>query len=264
MLLHKEEYNPITCQTDIIGYWEVIRAEDVQTPAEVYASLRSEGYNLDYQRIPLTRERTALTADVDAIHRRLDEAGSGVEYCFISHTGFGGIAYAMAMTCLRLQAEQQLGSLSVSSSKSTDIISPHLFANNRMVQRPAIDTEAFQQGDYRDILSLIRVLASGPASKAEVDVIIERCGGAGHLRNDIFEHMRHLDEFSNLEDERVYFVLDMGINALRRYFFLIAFRSYLFSRVALHGNACAGETSFTAWMNARPELGHLCDNLKLK
>ncbi|KAG0594286.1 hypothetical protein M758_UG064500 [Ceratodon purpureus] len=264
MLLHKEEFNPITGHSDIIGYWEVISTEDVQTPAEVYAGLRAEGYNLDYQRIPLTRERAALTADVDAIHRRLDEAGSGVEYCFISHTGFGGIAYAMAMTCLRLQAEQQLTTLSVSSSKSTDITSPHLLANNRMVQRPADDTEAFQQGDYRDILSLTRVLASGPASKAEVDVVIDRCGGAGHLRDDIFQYMRELDEFPSVEDDRRYLVLDMGINALRRYFFLIAFRSYLFSRVALHGNACAGETSFTAWMNARPELGHLCDNLKLK
>jgi len=97
-----------------------------------------------------------------------------VEYIFISHTGFGGIAYAMAMTCLRLQAEQQLAKVSVSSSKSTDIISPHFLANNRMVQRPADDVEAFKQGDYRDILSLTRVLASGPASKAEVDVVIDR------------------------------------------------------------------------------------------
>ena len=76
MLLHKEEYNPIAGHSDIIGYWEVISADDVQTPAEVYAGLKAEGYNLDYQRIPLTRERAALTADVDAIHRRLDECVS--------------------------------------------------------------------------------------------------------------------------------------------------------------------------------------------
>uniref|UniRef100_A0A7I4E3I3 Paladin n=1 Tax=Physcomitrium patens TaxID=3218 RepID=A0A7I4E3I3_PHYPA len=264
MLLHKEEYNPITGHSDIIGYWEVISAEDVQTPAEVYAGLRQEGYNVDYQRVPLTRERAALASDVDVIHQRLDEAGPGVEYCFISHTGFGGIAYAMSMTCLRLQAELQLTSLSVSSSKSADINSPHSLANNRMVPRPANDTEAFRQGDYRDISSLTRVLASGPASKTEVDVVIDRCGGAGHLRDDIFEYKVQLDSFSNAEDERRDFVLDMGINALRRYFFLIAFRSYLFNRVAFHGNACAGETSFSAWMKARPELGHLCDNLKLK
>lgn len=87
---------------------------------------------------------------------------------------------------------------------------------------------------------------------------------AGHLRDDIFDYMCQLNHFTNLEDERRYNVLDMGVNALRRYFFLIAFRSYLFSRVALHGNACAGETSFSDWMKARPELGHLYDNLKLK
>lgn len=97
-----------------------------------------------------------------------------MEYIFISHTGFGGIAYAMAMTCLRLQAEQQLASLSVSSSTSSDIFSPQFLPNNRMIQRPADDMEAFRQGDYRDILSLTRVLASGPASKAEVDVVIDR------------------------------------------------------------------------------------------
>lgn len=73
MLLHREEYNPITCRSDIIGYWEVIGHDDVQSPAEMYAGLRAEGYNIDYQRIPLTRERAALTSDVDAIHRRLDE-----------------------------------------------------------------------------------------------------------------------------------------------------------------------------------------------
>lgn len=42
-----------------------------------------------------------------------------------------------------------------------------------------------------------------------------RCGGAGHLRDDIFEYKVQLDSFSNAEDERRDFVLDMGINALR-------------------------------------------------
>lgn len=41
----------------------------------------------------------------------------------------------------------------------------------------------------------------------------------------------------------------------RRYFFLITFRSYLYGD-------CASKTGFTSWMEARPELGHLCDNLR--
>jgi hypothetical protein len=33
----------------------------------VYAALKDEGYDITYRRIPLTREREALTSDVDAI-----------------------------------------------------------------------------------------------------------------------------------------------------------------------------------------------------
>lgn len=55
-----------------------------------------------------------------------------------------------------------------------------------------------------------------------------------------------------------------GVGIYRRYFYLIAFRSYLISRVSLQGSSSAGDSAFSAWMQARPELGHLCDNLKLK
>jgi len=46
------------------------------------------------------------------------------------------------------------------------------------------------------------------------------------------------------------------VTKARRYFFLITFRSYLYC-------ATPREATFTSWMKARPELGHLCDNLKL-
>ncbi|KAK3002159.1 hypothetical protein RJ639_021697 [Escallonia herrerae] len=67
MLLHREEYCPALNQASVIGYWENILVDDVKTPTEVYAALKVEGYNIRYRRIPLTREREALTTDVDAI-----------------------------------------------------------------------------------------------------------------------------------------------------------------------------------------------------
>jgi len=73
MLLHREEFNPSSNQSSVIGYWENISLGDVMTPAEVYAALKDEGYNIEYKRIPLTREREALAADVDAIQHRKDE-----------------------------------------------------------------------------------------------------------------------------------------------------------------------------------------------
>lgn len=73
MLLHREEYNPSLNQSNVIGYWENIFADDVKTPAEVYAHLKDDGHGVTYKRVPLTREREALASDVDAIQFCKDE-----------------------------------------------------------------------------------------------------------------------------------------------------------------------------------------------
>ncbi|XP_058088417.1 uncharacterized protein LOC131235292 isoform X2 [Magnolia sinica] len=73
MLLHHEELNPVSKHSSVEGYWENILLDDVKTPAEVYASLKAEGYNIEYKRVLLTREREALLTDIDAIHSCQDE-----------------------------------------------------------------------------------------------------------------------------------------------------------------------------------------------
>ncbi|EEF47124.1 conserved hypothetical protein [Ricinus communis] len=250
MLLHREEYNPATNQSSVIGYWENIFANDVKTPAEVYAALKDEGYDMTYRRIPLTRERDALASDVDAIQYCKDDcAGS---YLFVSHTGFGGIAYAMAIICLRLGAEATFTAEIPQTLVDTESFSVH----EEILPSQLSEEETFRMGDYRDILSLTRVLMYGPKSKADVDIVIDKCVGAGHLRDDILYYSKELRKCPHHDDEQLAHLMDMGVKALRRYFFLITFRSYLYC-------AKPTETRFTSWMNARPELGHLCNNLRI-
>lgn len=88
-------------------------------------------------------------------------------YLFVSHTGFGGVAYAMAIICIRLEAEAALSSRlsrSIGSTCSSELWEEH--SNS--------DDEARKLGDYRDILSLIRVLAHGPESKSDIDTVVDR------------------------------------------------------------------------------------------
>ncbi|KAJ9696857.1 hypothetical protein PVL29_008858 [Vitis rotundifolia] len=251
MLLHREEYSPALNQCSVIGYWENIFVDDVKTPAEVYATLKDEGYNIAHRRIPLTREREALASDVDAIQYCKDDSAGC--YLFVSHTGFGGVAYAMAIICIKLDAEAKLAPKVPEPLIST----PNLFSTlEENSPSQDSDEEVHKMGDYRDILSLTRVLMYGPKSKADVDIVIERCAGAGNLRHDILYYSKELEKFSNGDDEHRAYLMDMGIKALRRYFFLITFRSYLYC-------TSATETEFTAWMDARPELGHLCNNLRM-
>ncbi|MBA0831863.1 hypothetical protein Goarm_016294 [Gossypium armourianum] len=251
MLLHREEYNPSSNQSSVVGYWENIFADDVKTPAEVYATLKDEGYNIVYKRIPLTREREALASDVDEIQSCKDDS-SGC-YLYVSHTGFGGVAYGMAIICCRLDAEVNYGTSNVTQS----LADAHLHSPpEESMSLQTSEEEARRMGDYRDILSLTRVLIHGPKSKADVDIIIERCAGAGHLRDDILHYSKELEQVPHDDDEHQAYLMDMGIKALRRYFFLITFRSYLYC-------TSPNETKFTSWMVARPELGHLCNNLRI-
>ncbi|VAI05741.1 unnamed protein product [Triticum turgidum subsp. durum] len=244
LLLHQEEFNTATNQCSVLGYWEHIDLEDVMTPAEVYSTLRDQGYCIDYKRIPLTREREALAADVDSIQSSIN--------LFVSHTGYGGVAYAMAITCLRLGADAKFV---MEQTAETHFVSSSL---TKSVPVKTFTDIALRQGDYRDILNLTRALIHGPKSKEEVDKVIDRCVGAGDLREDILQYRKALRDCSHDDDddEARSYLMDMGTKALRRYFFLITFRSYVHC-TSLH------EVTFASWMEARPELGHLCDNLKL-
>lgn len=70
----------------------------------------------------------------------------------------------MAITCLLLQPGQNFTATpTTNSSTLEEDDSPS----------GACDEEALSMGDYRDILSLIRVLSHGPQSKTDVDGIID-------------------------------------------------------------------------------------------
>jgi hypothetical protein len=92
-------------------------------------------------------------------------------YLFISHTGYGGVAYAMAITCLGLSADAKFV---MEETAETHFVSTSLAKNVSIKTKTDI---ALKQGDYRDILNLTRVLVHGPKSKEEVDTVIDRYYG---------------------------------------------------------------------------------------
>eukprot|EP00850_Spirogloea_muscicola_P022112 SM000277S10347 [mRNA] locus=s277:33301:42396:- [translate_table: standard] len=298
VLLHREVVNEAHGGSDVIGYWDIV----------VLTSLRW---------------------------------ASQAEYLFVSHTGFGGVAYAMAIACVRLQADAELSALSpdanprllgwttsleASASLRTSVESPHGASltttakahatlspkgkeavadlhvsvettaripgvkDEKVIMKLEHKTEAggaevlsslallnghqpdskrevpddYKQGNYRDVLSLERVLPYGPASKLEVDSIIHRCAAAGNLLDDIYRYKKDLDNCGAFEEDHKAYLQDMGLKALRRYCYLIVFRSFLYTQIAQGGSSLAGQMPFSHWMHHRPELGILCDHLKLK
>lgn len=76
----------------------------------------------------------------------------------------------MAITCIKLDSEAIFTSTIPQSLVGSLLIS----TPEESLPSRASDEEALKMGDYRDILSLTRVLVYGPKSKADVDIIIER------------------------------------------------------------------------------------------
>lgn len=95
---------------------------------------------------------------------------SAGSYLFISHTGFGGVAYGMAIICCRLDAQAKLNP-QVAVQPKVDI---PLYSVPEENTPSVVSDDPHRMDDYRDILSLTRVLMNGPQSKSDVDCIIER------------------------------------------------------------------------------------------
>lgn len=74
----------------------------------------------------------------------------------------------MAITCLRLNADVNFDS-ERTLGNHTLVRSP----NESLAFRHSGEDE-LNQGNYRDILNLTRLLIYGPESKLEVDIVIER------------------------------------------------------------------------------------------
>lgn len=76
----------------------------------------------------------------------------------------------MAILCIRLGAEADFASNIPQSMTTADLS----YVCEHILHSQASEEAAFRIGDYRDILSLTRVLMYGPKSKADVDIVIER------------------------------------------------------------------------------------------
>ncbi|CAI5507986.1 unnamed protein product [Closterium sp. Naga37s-1] len=278
--------------TEIIGVWRAVGRDDVKTPAEVYRELREQqGYLVDYRRIPLTRERVLVASP--SLQLYVQHRGPNVKFLFVSHTGYGAIAYAMALTCLHLQATTlpspapHAPAAAPSSPTAAAASSPTLAKQSTAsfsIPVPKAVGGAGGKGEYRNVLQLERVLVKGPHCKRLVDAVAHRLLAVGRIVEDAVEYRRAVEAVQGddtVDRDRRAALTDMGLKALRRYCYLIAYRSYLFSRASASGAASSkgkavveaggakgvaggsGE-SFGAWVAQRPEIEHMLQHLVLE
>jgi len=102
-----------------------------------------------------------------------------------------------------------------------------------------------------------------------------RCSQIGNMRDDIkaCKHIAEAAPSAANEDPQTaaWAARQLGVHYLKRYFLLIAYRSFLDTAgVGVGGaeeggeGAGVGEASFVRWMEDRKELGHLLGHLSLE
>ena len=216
----------------VVGKWVELKPGDVQTPAEVFQDLRTQGYKVDYARIPISDEKAPENQDFDALVSRLRAANPNSPLVFNCHAGRG--------------------------RTTTGMVIGQLF---RGVQNPAPagapqGVDRFEQGNFRAVLGLIGQLQGGPESKAALDAVIDQSGDVQNLRTAI-ARLKVKSETSPqraVADES----LAAGKDYLYRYYKLIAFENYM-REMAPQGFP----QDFSTWIRQHPELDISPESLEL-
>jgi hypothetical protein len=198
---------------------------------EVAKHLQAEGYQISYRRIPLSRERTPVANDLDALHKQMllqervkaaaegQATGQGRELTnqasltagtavieAVTPTTAGEavkvIHLVLSRTATGSSARFAAAALATyhldpttreqgAAAKGGSPTSSDDVGNGRSAKR--LKRTNSDLGEYRGIMSVSRLLPGGMEVKAAVDKAIDQCSSIGNLRADI-KACKHLAE----------------------------------------------------------------------
>jgi len=174
----------------------------------------------------------------------------------ISHTSSGFSTPTNSQIALSLEQANAQQELSKSLLRLTYVLQQSLQGHGSQSAIELLLTQPIlmdslrkaHTGNYGVILSLLGCLDRGVSTKQLVDRVIDACDHVVNLREEIIVH-RLRYSITNLDDKQRDAYIDKAVKALEKYFFIIAFASYVEEQVD-------GEfrESFSSWMKARTEI----------
>ncbi|KAM3683231.1 hypothetical protein ACB098_12G130800 [Castanea mollissima] len=231
----------------MVDQWEPVSCDSVKTPLEVYEELQVEGYLVDYERVPITDEKSPKETDFDILVHKISQANLNTEIIFNCQMGRGRTTTGMVIATLIYL--NRIGNSGIPRINSIGRVSD---SGANVADRLPNSEEAIRRGEYAVIRSLIRVLEGGVEGKKQVDKVIDKCATMQNLREAIATYrssiLRQPDEMKREAS------LSFFVEYLERYYFLICFAVYIHSEGAAIRSCSFGHSSFADWMRARPEL----------
>ncbi|KAJ6956755.1 paladin isoform X2 [Populus alba x Populus x berolinensis] len=229
----------------MVDQWEPVSCDSVKTP--VYEDLQLEGHLYDYERVPITDEKSPEEQDFDILVDRIYQTDLNTDIIFNCQMGRGRTTTGMVIATLVYLNRN--GDSGIQRTNSVGRIFD--FGLNVNENLPNSE-EALLRGEYAVIRSLIRVLEGGVEGKKQVDKVIDKCASMQNLREAIANYrnstLRQSDEMKREAS------LSFFVEYLERYYSLICFAVYIHSERDALRSSSFGHSSFADWMRARPEL----------
>eukprot|EP01029_Cantina_marsupialis_P007753 TRINITY_DN1879_c1_g3_i2.p1 TRINITY_DN1879_c1_g3~~TRINITY_DN1879_c1_g3_i2.p1 ORF type:complete len:1139 (-),score=419.55 TRINITY_DN1879_c1_g3_i2:173-3589(-) len=262
LLLHEE-----TNEGDVVPVWEMVSGDSVRTPADVYANARRRGFNIKYVRIPITDEQAPLVSRMEKLVEVASNAAVDTPLIFNCQMGRGRTTTGMVVACMTRLWKM---------NKFDAIYQEHIDMQNAGPAMFEDQLVRLKRGNYKVILSLMRVLHEGAKVKIVMDSVIDTCSIMQNLREAIFDYKCRSEIVPNLKREggdlsptpassrpdqtkQRKMAHERGIHYLRRYFMLLVCCGYLME--SMHGSD--NHRSFAEWVDKRTEFGSILDNITM-
>ncbi|CEP08320.1 hypothetical protein [Parasitella parasitica] len=193
MLLHDEDSD-----FNLLPLWETVPSDQVETPSQVFESIKAEGYQVDFLRIPI-RGRTTTGMIVASLLSMI-----------LSNDAIGDMADSFMVD---------------SSSMMANPFSPNNGGDND--DESYDERERYQNGEYRVILQLVSVLTYGKLAKRLTDQAINMCDHMQNLRKAIYDYKLRIEAMTDQGSKKWRATREVALNYLVRYFYLVVFANYL-------------------------------------
>ncbi|KAF9526356.1 inositol hexakisphosphate-domain-containing protein [Crepidotus variabilis] len=291
----------------ILPTWTAVDTSNVKTSRELWESMKRDGWNVDYYRIPISPDRPIEDNYLDAylqVIRETDPTKTALVFC----CGMGAVRTTFAMVAAELVRRKQiiekggpdpyglpLGSasgrgpatpaglssspgsptpsgmesrimqsleqanaqqdLSTSLLRLTYLLQQCLQDKNSqsaiqlLMSQPTLleNLRKAYVGNFGVILSLLGCLEHGLHAKRLVDRVIDSNNQVTNLREDIL-HYRLKYSLASVDQPQEENLLSKAGKALEKYFFMIAFASYV-EESDVHFTK-----TFGTWLKARTEI----------
>ncbi|TPX31687.1 hypothetical protein SmJEL517_g05062 [Synchytrium microbalum] len=274
----------------VVPSW--MSADIVQTPREVFNSFCEYGYRVQYIRIPVSPEQAPEDRYLDEYVNAIKNSKTSEALVFNCGMGVGRTTFAMVMATLVRRGQHlaegkedpvPIGGVTLKggSDGSSDLLVDNddfqktravlklmyilerglegkigmRSTVDRVLARPAVidDLKNAVLGNYQVVLQLASVLQQGARTKRVLDEVVNQCDVMINLREVI---LMHRVAYASTGDP---VMLEKALGCLERYFFLLAFASYV------NENSSDGfQTPFSIWLGARPEIFRMLEGMRRK